>query len=141
MQSDPLRTPGSAARAPRHGGIAPRRGALGEEIAAAFLQLSGLQVLGRNLRGEAGEVDIVARDGPALVFVEVRLRSAGAWSSAAGSIGHDKRRRLRACARSILRRRQDLCWPGRTVRFDVVTIDLQADALALSHLRAVRLDG
>lgn len=116
-----------------------RRGACAEAIAQNYLVLAGLDVLDGNRRAGGGEIDIIAREGSALVFVEVRMRAAGAWVSAAASIGSSKAARLRACAREILRRRGDLRWPGRTCRFDVVAIRLGRGELTLSHFRGVEL--
>lgn len=45
-----------------------------EEQAAEFLQRAGMQILHRNFRTRAGEIDLVARDGSCLVFVEVKYR-------------------------------------------------------------------
>lgn len=115
------------------------RGALAEDLAAAYLQLRGATLLARNVRGGGGEIDLVVRDGASMVFVEVRLRGVGAWSTAAGSVGGTKARRLRSCARWLLARRRELTWPGCSYRFDVVALDLQREGLAVSHLRGVRL--
>lgn len=119
--------------------VAALRGALAETIAALWLRMRGLEVLDRNLRADGGEVDLLARDGECLVFVEVRLRRGGAWVGAAASIDRDKRRRLRRCARALLRGREDLRWPGRTVRFDVVELESRQASLGVRHLVSVRL--
>jgi putative endonuclease len=91
----------------------------GEEIAARFLARHGLQVIARNYRTRLGEIDLVARDGATLVFVEVRRRSSEAFGGAAGSIGLAKQRRIAAAARQYVARlgREPPC------RFDVVTLD------------------
>jgi putative endonuclease len=62
------------------------RGAQAEETAARFLAARGLVVIARNYRTRQGEVDLVARDGDTLVFVEVRARSWNAFGGAAGSV-------------------------------------------------------
>lgn len=49
-------------------------GAWGETQAAAYLEKHGLQILARNYRTSKGELDIIARDGDALVFIEVKTR-------------------------------------------------------------------
>jgi putative endonuclease len=118
---------------------AVERGRAGEDVAALYLRLQGFSILDRNRRGDGGEIDLLARDGRSLVFVEVRLRRAGARVGAAASISPDKRRRLRAAASRLLHARDDLTWPGRTVRFDVVTLELAGQELRVRHLRAVRV--
>jgi putative endonuclease len=115
------------------------RGAWAESIASAYLTLVGLEILDSNRRAGGGEIDLIAREGNTLVFVEVRLRSARSWVGAAASIGPRKAGRIRDCARTLLRRRTDLWWPGRTCRFDVVALRLRGGGLDLTHLRAVEL--
>jgi putative endonuclease len=91
-----------------------------EEDAARFLARQGLAIVARNFRTRFGEIDLVARDGATLVFVEVRLRSSSRFGGAAGSIDPRKRSRIVSAARlylSRLKREPPPC------RFDVVTLD------------------
>jgi putative endonuclease len=120
------------------GGSAPSRGRHAEEIAASFLRLNGFSVLSRNRRACGGEIDLIAREGRTLVFVEVRMRAVGAWVSPAHSIDARKRARLRSCARALARR-GEFCWPVRQLRFDVVCIEAGQGSLNLEHLRQVRI--
>jgi len=73
-------------------------GSRAEELAAQFLAARGLAILARNFRTRYGEIDVIARDGGTLVFVEVRLRRSRAFGGAASSITAAKRGRLRAAA-------------------------------------------
>jgi putative endonuclease len=106
-------------------------GRAGESLAAAFLESLGYRILKRNLRGSGGEIDILARDGATLVFVEVKARETRAFGSALAAIDARKRARLRACAQDFLQ-----FMPEATkVRFDVVTLErgtpvLHRDAFA-----------
>ena len=68
------------------------RGSEAEVLAAAYLERHGLAVIERNFRVRGGEVDLICRDGTALVFVEVRLRSNASFGGAAASITPAKRR-------------------------------------------------
>jgi putative endonuclease len=77
-------------------------GARAEELAAAFLIARGLAVVERNFRRRCGELDLVARDGETLVFVEVRLRRRGDFGGAAASITAAKRARIVAAAELYL---------------------------------------
>lgn len=103
----------------------------GESLAASFLETLGYRILKRNLRGPGGEIDILARDGPTLVFVEVKAREGRRFGSAIASVDARKRARLRACAEDFLQ-----FLPAATkVRFDVVTLErgkpvLHRDAFA-----------
>jgi len=97
---------------------ARRRGEEAEKLAARFLADRGLGIVARNYRTRMGEVDIVARDGPALVFVEVRARSWGAYGGAAASVDFRKQRRIVAAARHYLARLR----AEPPCRFDVLVI-------------------
>jgi len=94
------------------------RGAAAEELAAVFLEGQGLRIVERNYRCRFGEIDLVARSGAVLVFVEVRARKSEAFGGAAGSITAAKRRRLVAAARHYLAKHR----VSRACRFDVVLI-------------------
>jgi putative endonuclease len=95
-------------------------GRWGEEIAARRLRGQGFKVLGRRIRlGRREEIDIVARDGPALVFVEVKTRRSEEYGRPIESIGRAKRLRLSRAAIGYLhrlRRKPDF------IRFDVVEV-------------------
>ena len=95
------------------------RGAAAEALAAGYLATRGLTIVQRNYRCRGGEIDLIARDGEVLVFVEVRLRRNRAFGTAAESITAAKRRRLRLAARHYLARlgREPPC------RFDAVLLD------------------
>ncbi len=95
------------------------RGEAAEELAARFLAAQGLAILARNYRTRLGEVDIVAREGAVLVFLEVRLRSWAAWGGAAANVDSRKQRRIVAAARHYLSRLR----AEPPCRFDVLTLD------------------
>ena len=97
---------------------ARRRGEEAEELAARFLAGRGLVIVTRNYRTRFGEVDLVAREGATLVFVEVRARSWSAFGGAAGSVDAHKQRRLVAAARHYLSRLR----AEPPCRFDVLTV-------------------
>jgi putative endonuclease len=94
------------------------RGKDAEVRAAKFLESRGLQIVARNYRGRYGEIDLIARDGTTLVFVEVRARRSNTFGGAAASITAAKREKL---TRTAL---QYLATLGRTppCRFDAVLL-------------------
>jgi len=96
-----------------------RAGADAEQIAADFLAAKGMHIVARNFRTRFGEIDLVARDGQSLVFVEVRLRTNDYFGGAADSVDVPKRGRVVAAARSYLANLH----PEPPCRFDVVTLD------------------
>jgi putative endonuclease len=101
-------------------------GRRGEELAVEHLRSVGYRILERNVRSRWGEIDIVARDGDCVVFVEVRaVRSAK--MSPEESIGPAKRRRLAALGQRYLQAHHqiDAEW-----RVDVVAIEIGPDGQA-----------
>lgn len=97
---------------------ARRRGAWGEFIAAWRLRLAGYRILARNLRHPLGEIDLVARRGRLLVFVEVKARAD--YDAAAAAIRPAQQARIRNAAAAFLARRPDLA--GLDLRFDAVLV-------------------
>ncbi len=95
-----------------------RRGEAAESLAASFLCEQGLVISERNYRCRFGEIDLIAREGVTLVFVEVRQRRSDSFGGAAESITAAKRSRLVAAARHYLARRRSV----PPCRFDAVLI-------------------
>ena len=95
------------------------RGEDAENLAAVYLQQAGLELVARNYRCRFGEIDLIARDGNALVFVEVRMRSSDRFGGAAASITAAKRAKLLRAARHYLAgvARAPAC------RFDALLVD------------------
>jgi putative endonuclease len=114
----------SGASSPPRPGSTRERGRLGEEIAVAFLERRGLTVLARNLRSRLGEIDVLARDGPVLVFVEVKARRAGAADPPQVSVDARKQRRLARLALGYLAARG---LGERPCRFDVIAVTLPVE--------------
>jgi len=91
-----------------------------EARAEAFLEAQGLTTIDRNYSCRFGEVDLIMRDGEALVFVEVRGRSSERFGKAIESVTVQKQRRIIATAAHYLQRQ-----PGsanKPCRFDVVGV-------------------
>lgn len=78
------------------------RGKDAEARAAKYLESRGLTIVARNFRGRYGEIDLIARDGATLVFVEVRARASNAFGGAAASITASKREKLTRTALQYL---------------------------------------
>lgn len=77
-------------------------GERGERRAGEYLVEQGLRIVERNWRCRAGEIDIIAREGPTLVFCEVKTRSGLAFGVPLGAITDRKRMRLRRLASQYL---------------------------------------
>lgn len=108
-------------------------GRWGEELAERHLAAQGLEVLDRNWRCQAGELDIVAREGTVLVFVEVKTRSGRAYGEPAEAVSAAKARRIHGLAvRWLAERRPRGTWD---LRFDVVAVVRTPGGPELVHLR------
>jgi putative endonuclease len=99
-------------------------GRLGEDLAHRFLERKGFTVVARNYRTRSGngEIDLVAWDGPTLVFVEVKSRATDEYGSPERNVGEQKRRALIRAGREYARR-ADIRWDN--VRFDLISILLR----------------
>jgi len=95
------------------------QGRAGEDRAARVLRSAGLALIERNYRCKLGEIDLVARDGTTLVFVEVRTRTRADRGSALETVGPAKQRRIARVASHYLAMRRPSC---RAIRFDVIGI-------------------
>lgn len=91
-------------------------GRAAEEQACQFLRANGYEIVTRNWWTAWGEIDIVARDGPTLVFVEVKSRAGPGFGGPEAAVHPAKQRRLIAAARSFLS--ATAC--ALPARFDVV---------------------
>ena len=120
------------------------RGDAVEAAALAHLQARGLRLISRNAAARDGEVDLVmldahARDGHAVVFVEVRYRASSAFGGGLASVDAGKRRRLVRAAQAFLQRHPEHA--DAPCRFDVVAASGDPAAPALDWLRdAFRAD-
>ena len=108
-------------------------GSYGERVAVRALTEAGLQVLDRNWRCRDGELDVVAREGDALVFCEVKTRRGTGFGHPAEAVTPAKRRRLRRLARAWLASHDQ---HAPDLRFDVVAVHVPAAGPArVTHLR------
>jgi putative endonuclease len=109
-------------------------GAYGERRAVDYLtNEAGMRVLERNWRCPEGEVDVIARDGDDLVFVEVKTRRGVAFGAPAEAVVAEKVRRLRRLAALWL---VEHPVRARDVRFDVVSVHRPPRGPArVEHLR------
>ncbi len=100
------------------------KGKEGERIAAEHLSKCGLKILERNFRCPAGEIDLIAKEGKIIVFVEVRSRLSDEFCSPEESLTVHKFRRLTKAALWYLKERGPA---DALMRFDVVAIRWQGE--------------
>lgn len=93
------------------------KGLLGEARAERYLKKRGMSILARRYRAARGEIDLVAREGDTMVFVEVKYRPRGEIGEGARAVGAQKRARVRFAAERYLQ-----AHPCARTRFDVVEI-------------------
>jgi putative endonuclease len=98
-------------------------GRRGEDLAHRYLRRHGFIIVARNYRLSAGdgEADLIAWDGDALVFIEVKSRATSDFGPPERAIGEDKREHLLRIAREYTRK---TATPWDRIRFDVVTVVL-----------------
>ena len=99
-------------------------GKTGEDLACEELTRRGYAIVARRYRRRGGELDIVARDGPTLVFVEVKARGSVAFGDGAEAVTALKRRRIAHLALDYVARHR---LHGCPCRFDVVTVRLDGE--------------
>jgi putative endonuclease len=109
------------------------RGRRGEDEAASALTRRGLTIVDRNVRSRLGEIDLIARDGQTLVFVEVKSRRGSGGDPPEAAVTPEKQRRLARLALGYLKMKRLGDVP---CRFDVVavTFDDQDRVSEIRHL-------
>jgi len=109
-----------------------RRGEYGEILARRYLEEQGLRVLETNFRFHHGEIDIVAEEGDALIFCEVKTRFSDTFGTPELAVTAKKQRQIRKLAGAYLathRIRDRIC------RFDVVAIRVDNGVASIHYLR------
>lgn len=94
-------------------------GQTGEDLAAQALRRAGYRILDRNVKLGRYEVDIIASEGDTTAFVEVKTRRTSDPIPPEENVGYQKRRHIRAAARTYISREDD---PERYYRFDIVSV-------------------
>lgn len=94
-------------------------GSRGESVAARYLRKKGYKILLSNFHAAGAEIDLVARDGDQLVFVEVKTRRSNAINEPYRQVNHHKRRNITRAARAYLAHYKERT---PSARFDVVSI-------------------
>ena len=105
-------------------------GGEGEQRAADHLRRAGFRLLQRNYRCRGGEIDIVARDGATIVFVEVKTRSRDGGELPEASLTARKRHRLAVAARAFM---QEFKARDVIYRFDLVGCEVDDDGQWTIH--------
>jgi putative endonuclease len=115
------------------------KGKAAEGVAAAWLRGQGYEILAHNHMTRLGEVDLVAKDGETLCFVEVRSRATSTFGSPAQTVTRRKRQRIAKAATDWAVRHGGL---DQDMRFDVVSVEWKGAWPQLQLIRgAFHVDG
>ena len=98
-------------------------GKYGEDLACEFLKSRGYKIIERNFRIRGGEIDVVAKDGITLVYVEVKTRSQYMFGTPEESVTPFKLRFLQRAAKFYRLKRKNLNLP-QLERIDVISVDI-----------------
>ena len=109
----------------------PNIGKIGEEIARKFLMRKGYQIIESNYRYGHGEIDIIAKDGDTLVFVEVKTKKHGDFGDPLYWISRKKQLQIGKIARAYL---YEKGMENIDCRFDVIVLQWQEGTYQLEHL-------
>jgi putative endonuclease len=112
-------------------------GRRGEDLAHRYLRKQGFIIVARNYRLPSGdgEADVIAWDGPTLVFVEVKSRESAAHGPPERAMNAEKLEHMARVARQYARKTGT---PWEKIRFDLVSV-LFTDPPSIDHQRALRL--
>jgi putative endonuclease len=107
-------------------------GKAGEEAAVQYLLQRGYRILQRNYRCRFGEIDLIARDGGTLAFIEVKTRRSQRFGPAASAVTFEKQRHLIKASQMYMTQMKtayELC------RFDVVAVEIDAHGLHIELIK------
>ena len=107
-------------------------GDAGEDLAAAALKKQGYKILERNYVTPLGEIDLIARQGQVVVFVEVKTRTTDRFGGPREAVHSAKQARLRRLADYYLKQKR---LGEVAVRFDVVGVTLSGDSLQVEIIQ------
>ena len=100
-------------------------GQSGEDAAVAYLEKNHYRILARGFRFLHGEIDIIARQGETIVFIEVKTRSGAGFGSPEEAVTASKQKRIRRMAEGFLMKFR--IGPNVPCRFDVLSISVGKD--------------
>jgi putative endonuclease len=106
-------------------------GSAGEAAAEAWLGRAGMAVVARGFRARCGEIDLVALDGPVVVFVEVKTRTHEAFGRPSEAVTPGKRSRIVRVASVFLAKS---AWAERVCRFDVIEVVPVGERWHVTHI-------
>ncbi len=107
-------------------------GSTGEEEACRFLRKKGYRILRRNFRAGRNEIDIIARSGNTVAFVEVKTRTSVNYAEPWEAVGFKKRKNIKTAAKSYLA--EEFC-NEYEYRFDVISITMDGSSARIEWMQ------
>jgi putative endonuclease len=109
-------------------------GKYGEDLSAKYLQDRGYQIIERNWRCNLGEIDLIAKEGNRIIFVEVKTRNGSGYGHPFEAITALKVSRMRKLAAQWCAENKSA---GSKVRLDAIAVLIQNGKVAIEHLKQV----
>jgi putative endonuclease len=106
-------------------------GKYGEWLAVRYLKKKGYEIVGRNEKTPAGEIDIVARDADVLVFAEVKTRTGDRFGHPSEAVDARKRKKMEDSALLYLKRFKQKI---PQARFDVICVTIAGSKNSIEHI-------
>jgi putative endonuclease len=106
-----------------------KKGAKGENLAVRFLITNGYNVIEQNYRSGRSEIDIIARRGDLMVFVEVKTRKNNKYGYPESFLSEAQKERIHYAAEDYIAQNE---WKG-SFRFDIIAIISSADVQEIDH--------
>jgi putative endonuclease len=110
-------------------------GAEGEHAAKAYLRAQGFRILHENYSTPLGEIDLIAREGDVITFVEVKTRTSGEFGPPQASVTRQKQRQIVKVAELFLQRHR---LSGAACRFDVVAVTFAGSQAGQPEILLIR---
>ncbi|PZE80392.1 YraN family protein [Curtobacterium sp. MCBD17_032] len=110
-------------------------GMTGERHAVEWLERRGFQIIDRNWRCARGEIDVVARTGDTIVFVEVKTRTGQSAGHPFEAVTPQKLARIRRLVPAWFHANRDET--ARVIRIDCIAVTIVGDHVAIEHIEAI----
>lgn len=107
-------------------------GQTGEKLAADYLKKHGFKLLAQNYKTKIGEIDLLAKNNGDIVIVEVKTKSTNRFGEGFEMVNFFKRRKLLQLAKLA-----QIKYPDKTVRIDVVSVDLSGEKPKIEHFKNI----
>lgn len=109
-------------------------GNLGEKISTQYLEKNKYKILKRNFYCKQGEIDIIAKDGNEIVFIEVKTRTSSCFGSPSEAVNIIKQRHMYETAKYFLYKTGAL---EKLIRFDVIEILIANGKFNINHIKQI----